>query len=277
MDGGICSQMHFYLVGKMLEKNGNRVVYDLDWFQKCGKDTDGRFARNFDLLKLFPDLRINSHTSPFIRRIYISLFYYWNNYFNQESDPVEWTEFQSPLYLAGYFRDEDRMFGNFFDTCFRIDLSIMDQANRKVLEEIESSGASSCAIHVRRGDLSVYNEAYGEPADESFFQRAIKTVTDNNKSRFKFFIFSDEPEWCERHIVPLFEGQEYKLVDLNGSDNGYMDLLLMSRCHHIITSQGSMGKYAALLREPANRDGKVVLLKGHSREWRNRFKNAVDC
>lgn len=277
MDGGICSQMHFYLVGRTLEKKGNRVLYDLDWFRKCGKDTEGRFVRNFDLLKLFPDLRLESHIPSFVRRIYVSLFYCWNNYFNKESDPAAWTEFKSPLYLAGYFRDQDQMFGEFFDSCFQLDLSIPDQANRNIIEEIDSAGSSTCAIHVRRGDLSGYNEAYGEPADDSFFKRAISAVTENNKIIVKFYIFSDEPEWCERHIIPLLEGREYKLIDHNGSDKGYMDLLLMSRCHHIITSQGSMGKYAALLREPAKRDGKVVLLKGQGREWRRRFRNALEC
>jgi hypothetical protein len=34
----------------------------------------------------------------------------------------------------------------------------------------------------------------------------------------------------------------------NGSDKGYIDLYLMSKCDSFITSQGSLGKYARLLR-----------------------------
>lgn len=45
MDGGICSQMHFYIVGRIFEKKGQRVLYNLDWFSKEGKDMDGRFCQ----------------------------------------------------------------------------------------------------------------------------------------------------------------------------------------------------------------------------------------
>ena len=37
------------------------------------------------------------------------------------------------------------------------------------------------------------------------------------------------------------------LIDHNGSDKGYMDLALLSYCHHFVASQGSMAHYANLL------------------------------
>ena len=58
VDGGICSQMHFFLIGQQLKENGFLVKYDLDWFKNNGKDLTGKFARNFDLLKAFPDLDV---------------------------------------------------------------------------------------------------------------------------------------------------------------------------------------------------------------------------
>ena len=33
----------------------------------------------------------------------------------------------------------------------------------------------------------------------------------------------------------------------NGAERGYYDLFLMSRCHHHITSKGSLGKFASCL------------------------------
>ena len=32
MDGGICSQMHFYMIGHYFEEKGFTVKYDLSWF-----------------------------------------------------------------------------------------------------------------------------------------------------------------------------------------------------------------------------------------------------
>ena len=48
-----------------------------------------------------------------------------------------------------------------------------------------------------------------------------------------------------------------KIVDINGSDKGYMDLFLIARCKHQITSKGTLGKYGALLGD--NSEKMVVL------------------
>lgn len=58
LDGGISSQMHFYLVGEYLRQNGDYPLrYDLTWYEECAKDLDGCHNRNFDLLRLCPDLQ----------------------------------------------------------------------------------------------------------------------------------------------------------------------------------------------------------------------------
>lgn len=90
-----------------------------------------------------------------------------------------------------------------------------------------------------------------------------------------FFIFSDEPDWCQENVTRFMPEGTYKIMDQNGSDKGYIDLALMSRCHCIIASQGSMGKYGALLRPEGYRDGLVVLLKNHLEEWGGRFPNVI--
>ncbi len=65
-----------------------------------------------------------------------------------------------------------------------------------------------------------------------------------------FYFFSDEPDWVRDELIPqlyLTEGN-CKIVDINGSDKGYMDLFLIARCKHQITSKGTLGKYGALFR-----------------------------
>lgn len=88
MDGGICSQMHFYLVGMLLSRSGHRVAYDLSWFRDVGTDLDGRMCRNFDLLRIFPGLRFEESRNTILNRIYISLFYRRNDYFGNTHDSL---------------------------------------------------------------------------------------------------------------------------------------------------------------------------------------------
>ncbi len=60
MDGGVCSQMHQYLLGRIFENGGHKVLYDLSFYEEWGTDMDYQFVRNFDLLKAFPYLKVKS-------------------------------------------------------------------------------------------------------------------------------------------------------------------------------------------------------------------------
>ena len=57
-DGGICSQIAFYVLGKYLEDLGYEIKYDLTWFKKNGKDCNGVHARNYIMDVAFPELNI---------------------------------------------------------------------------------------------------------------------------------------------------------------------------------------------------------------------------
>lgn len=277
MDGGICSQMHFYLVGYMLTLRGEEVQYDLRWFRESGMDLDNRFCRNFDLLRLFPYLDFTEARHGLLTRIYLSAFYRHNNYFTDDEDPFAWLDIRGPRYVDGYFHDPEQMYSEYFRRVFRIVPSHLDSITLKKNEYIKDVARDFdiCAVHVRRGDLARYNKAYGEPADIGYFFDACMRVAEYAANPVWFFIFSDEPEWCSRNLLPPLAELHAEVFYMNGSDRGYSDLALMSRCHHVITSQGSMGKYAALLREEEHLDGLVVLPDTpYSRPWIRRFANA---
>lgn len=72
--------------------------------------------------------------------------------------------------------------------------------------------------------------------------------------------------------MPLSDN--YSVVDINGSDKGYMDLYLISHCKHQITSKGTLGKYGALLDDNI---GKYVILCDDVTEysWRKLLQNPV--
>ncbi len=278
MDGGICSQMHFYLVGSMLESRGNKVWYDLNWFKTDGKDLDGRFCRNFDLPKLFPRLKFHDTKSSIIRRIYISSFYKLNDYYDTESSMTAWLECDSPTYLDGYFHDTEDMYGATFRKLFEADMSVLPETNIPIKNKIIESSreGDTCAVHIRRGDLARYNRAYGKPVGADYFIKSFARVSEHAEGKVRYFVFSDEPEWFRETIEPSLRQYAITLCDVNGSDRGWCDLLLMSRCHHQITSQGSMGKYAALMRPEDLMDGLVTLPPNTtSAEWERRYLSAI--
>lgn len=124
----------------------------------------------------------------------------------------------------------------------------------------------SVGVHVRRGDLKVEQYDYGMPPTLEYYKRAVDYFIRKFENSF-FFFFSDEPEWVADELIPYLKlsTDECKVVDINGSDRGYMDLFLIAHCKHQITSKGTLGKYGALLQDSPE---KVVILCDDKLEYR---------
>lgn len=229
VDGGICSQIACYLYGYGLEKRGFRVKYDLTFYYESSLDMDGKFARNFDMLKAFPGIHHEEATAEEIKA-YKEKCFAWDI-------PID--QVKAPQYLAGYGRGggAEQIYIEEFKQLFN---PIDADTCAEILEKIKAT--NSCAVHVRRGDLSHYTEAYGEPCSVEYFTSAIQQVMDQEKDPV-FFFFSDEPEWITKNILPcLPRAVNYELCTQNGSDKGYLDLYLITHAKHIIASLGSLGR-----------------------------------
>ena len=238
IDGGICSQIAFLALGKYMEDKGYRVKYDLSWFQECGKDMDGKFERNFDLAHAFPALEIEQ--SSRLENYRYSKRYKCSNLSLDSISP--------PAYLGDYY---DRWplvieYRDLFRGLFKPDNLVFDSVTSGLVSEIKQE-KSPCAVHVRRGDLGVYNKFYGSPLEVDYFNRAIRRVEELFPGT-KFYFFSDEIDWLERNLIPtLGKSIQYELVAHNGSDKGYLDLYIMAKCRLFISSHGSLAKYARVL------------------------------
>lgn len=74
--GGFTDQILTYVVGKYIEiKYGRNVKYDLGWYKFHGMDDYNLNKRNFDLLKVFPNLDFNIATEE-EASLYRALFYF---------------------------------------------------------------------------------------------------------------------------------------------------------------------------------------------------------
>lgn len=234
-DGGICSQIAFWALAHELTVKGFNVKYDLSWYKENGKDMDGVHARNFDLPLILPSIAICEANE-------VEIYLYKKKYRFRGST---FGDLSSPAYLGDYF---DRWplvlkYRKLIRELFQLNASVFSAALINSIEFIRSS-PNNCAVHVRRGDLSVFNPVYGDPISAEYFVKAINLVKERSPSSI-FLLFSDEPDWVARNIVPNIPNNvTVELMDANDSSKGYLDLYLMCQCNHFIASQGSLAKYA---------------------------------
>lgn len=250
LDGGICSQMNQYIMGQYLAAKGYEVKYDISWYKKGGMDKINKFVRNFDLLKLYPELNIK-FANKLELIIYRKFYYYELDWRNKKND-LDLIEAER-AYLGGYYScDESKrleLFKSHFVEYKHTDF--LDPINKRILSEIKECNRS-LGVHVRRGDYGDRN-----PILDEYFINAIR----ENFMNYTIFFFSDEPDWVERQLIPQLDNiEDYKIVDVNGSDKGYIDLYLLSYCKNIISSQGSLGVTAARM----NQVDKLVVIEDNA-------------
>lgn len=245
-DGGICSQMNFYVLATHFMENGYPVKFDNQWFSLCGRDIDGIFIRNFDLLNMFPDLTYMA-ASPNEIFYYKHCFQYVND---TQNNTGIWREKTPPVYLDGYYVPVQFNPFEYKKLCqkyFHKNYNVLNEENAEMFKDIV--GRNSVGIHVRLGDLKRPVAPYGDMVSNQYFLEAIKKLKEIDSNLY-FYFFSEEPDWIRGNLIPVLEKEIdgfYQIVDINGADKGYMDLLLMTGCNYIISSKGSAGKFAALL------------------------------
>lgn len=251
-DGGIASQIAFYTLVKYYEEKGYKVKVDLSWFDECGMDINNKFARNFDLPKAFKLKNLEIATDEEIK-YYIDNFYLKSKIY-QLATP--------PSYVGRYYT-YTKLLKKYRKDFIKIFTPELDANNELWLSKIQFQ--PSCAIHVRRGDLSNCKFSYyGKTATAEYFINAIAFIKNKNPET-KFFFFSDEVDWIKSEIVPKLQDISYEIVDCNGSDKGYLDLYLISKCNSFISSIGSLAKFGALLSK--NLEGAYFIVSKDDRNY----------
>lgn len=247
LDGGICSQMHQYLLGQFYVERGYSVSYDLTFYDEWGTDLNSQFIRCFDLLKAFPYLELRTASKMAIK-VYKRKFYITGNDTNERTNDLSFLERTPPIYLGGYYRLPSELWLSLFRNLFKLSPDVLDVSNKELWHEIVNR-KSAVAVHVRRGDLKVEVYSYGKPASLTYFRTAISFMQKKESEPY-FYFFSDEPAWVIDELLPsLSLLGNARIVDVNDSGKGYMDLYLIACCKHQITSKGTLGKHGALLND----------------------------
>ena len=233
IDGGICSQLTFFAQALAEVKKGNRVLLDLKWYKDRAADVNGTAARPYLLPKMIDSGKLFGSVSGILVRI--AHFCTKRGWFRS------WVEHRSG-YKDYYMGLAECLPG--LRSCFKIDLNELTSEQRAALDEMRLS--QSCGVHCRRGDLAGDNPVYGRELPASYFANVIGRLYSANPEMV-FFFFSDEMDWVEANVVPLLPGGISKRFISSGDDGCHVDLFLLSNCKTIISSNGSMGRFAWLL------------------------------
>lgn len=216
-------------------------------------DMDGRFVRNFDLLRAFPEIRVERASGEES----------WQYRFFYDNQDEIFVNREPPRYFGSYYDLWPLVveYRDYYRERFRPAGFANEPQNRALLEAITAAGENGCAMHVRRGDLTTDRgvwAVYGQPPTAEYFAAAVEAVAARGGGWPKIFVFSDEPGWVKTELLPKLPGTaEYQVADCNDSGHGYYDLYLISQCCHFILSNGSLGPMGMLL---AGRDDGAVVL-----------------
>lgn len=267
MTGGLGNQMFQYALYLKLQSQGKEVKFD------DITEYEGRKARPILLWCFgieYPSAsreEINGLTDGFMdlrSRIRRKIFGRKSmEYREKEGCFDEQVLMKESAYLTGYFQSE-KYFGNIrgkVRESFCFSERIWSGLSKELMEKIKGyqgkiENAKAVSVHIRRGDYLENNAVYGGICTEEYYKEAI-AVLKGKVPDAVFVVFSNEPEWAKNWITGNFENRDdFVVIEGTTEDTGYLDLFLMSRCHHYIIANSSFSWWGAWLN--TNKD-KIVI------------------
>lgn len=122
--------------------------------------------------------------------------------------------------------------------------------NIELAESIQNS--ESVALHARILDFD-----YGMKAtlERDYFRKAVSYIKKRTKVLLKFFIFSDDIEWCKKNLFLLGLEDEDKVIFVEGNTgkHSFRDMQLMSLCKHNIIPNSTFSWWGAYLNQNPNK------------------------
>lgn len=161
-------------------------------------------------------------------------------------------------YLIGYWQNA-KYFERYRATIVD-DISPTQPLRPEIARVGESIGnTNSVSVHIRRGDyISNANAAaFHGVLPMSYYVSALDYLRDRVKNA-TFFIFSDDIEWCCKHVSSL--GADIRIVETSENRSGWEDIHLMRLAKHHIIANSSFSWWGAWLSHPSGSctDGVVV-------------------
>jgi len=246
--GGLGNQMFQYAAARGL--SDETIYLDLSFLDRYSQSTESFTARKYEL-DLFGNLkakklngfiaRILCHTGRFA---FLKIFLpkRWNNFTVIGDNTIEVIDSKKNYILDGYFQNE-QLFKEKSISIKQEFIFPTETDNLASLSNQVKNKHNSVAIHVRRGDYLKPNIGKHHPVlDIEYYKKAIEYINSKIKNPF-FYIFSDDPIWCESNFTFLNFG--YKIIEKRYTD--WESMYLMSVCKHNIIANSSFSWWGAWL------------------------------
>ncbi len=246
--GGLGNQMFQYALGRRLSiERGVPLFLDIGWFGQQNKRAfelnqfhiNAEIASYKDVRRLNPILGIKSG-SRLIKRldrylpIHLKTFYSEKESGNYDSKVLS---LGNNSIISGYWQSEK--YFNSISSVLGQEFSIKEplSADDEHLAKKIAQNPKSVMVHVRRGD---YTAEYGTiiahyVCTPDYYQETMSLINKRLGGKAKFFIFTDDPEWCEENLV---FPSDYLIIS-NRERIASHELVLMSKCNHVIMSNSS--------------------------------------
>jgi hypothetical protein len=193
LKGGLGNQMFQYAFTKYIsEKTGRKIVIDLSFLNR--RDFGPNFAyRNYDL-DMF---NIEGEVVEQFDEPYELIQENWDVLHSVQYDLIvkAINSTSENIYLDGYF-PSPIYFNNTIDFFNKFKYNIEENSIELMNEIINSN---SVMINIRRTDF-VNNDFHGTYGRD-YVLKALSHL--ENKNDYKFFIFSDDIQWCQENLSDL--------------------------------------------------------------------------
>ena len=252
LQGGLGNQLFQYSFGKKLS-----ILNNCDLKFDCSLFLNNHEIRNIEIenfnvefkIANKSDIKIANNKNIFQKLGIISKTQYIKQT-KLEFDTSIKQKTADNLYVDGYWQTE-----KYFDDIkvklikeftFKNKLELNDKFKNDI-EKIQNS--ESVSIHIRRGDYiksEIIKKMFRNIFEDNYYSKAIEIV--NNKIiNPKYFIFSDDIEWCKNNFNIE---KEHVFID---EHKPYEDLYLMSLCKHQITANSTFSWWGAWLNKNQNK------------------------
>lgn len=193
--------------------------------EKCKTDTLFRFNKPNDEQLSVLGTQVDENNDQYMQESFNNYLNVYRGYFQNVKDYV--LPVLSKLRHRYKFKDSD-----------------LSPKAKTYLDDIKSS--ESVAVHVRRGDYrNQYNDYIFEEGDVDWYKKALKKLGENVNDPLnnKFFIFSDDIEWCKKSFSFLD-----RAVFVEGNSD-VEDFHLIKSCKHFIVPNSTFSYTAMMLSE----------------------------
>lgn len=142
-------------------------------------------------------------------------------------------------------------------------VSFIPEQYREYEESIKKS--NSVAIHIRRDDYL----SYGRDTSLDYYRKAVKLIQNQIKSP-KFYLFSDNIEWCLENVDFQIQPQNITFIRPKQT-TAIHDMALMNQCKHLIIANSTFSWWAAWLSE----ENKIIIAPKKWTQTYTNFENGI--